>query len=468
MRKTIHNRFTALFCLFALCAAGAAQAGIPSTMLNQDEPSLAPILENVMPAVVNVVVKTKTRMAQRSPLFENPFFRHFFDMPNQQQQQAPAYRMAAGSGVIINADKGIIITNNHVVKDAETITVRLKDGRKFEAKLIGRDPASDVAVIKIDADNLTELPIADSSDLRVGDFVIAIGNPFGLSQTVTSGIVSALGRHGLNGLHDRFENFIQTDASINPGNSGGALINLKGELVGINSAILSRSGGNIGIGFAIPSNLVMKVAHQLMKYGEVKRGRLGVVGQDLTSDLAEAFGLNISKGVVIAQVVKGSAADKAGLKPRDVIVGVDNEKIDDFSDLARAIGLRTPGSKVQIKLIRDGKTQTVTATLGDAANAMESGPEQSEQLNEALHGAQFGQIPDDNPLAGKVEGVAVLDVDRGSPAARAGLRPGDIITSVNRQQVTSLKQFYKLASKDTPQLLLHIRRQHGALFLLIK
>src|SRR5699024_4857655 len=268
MRTSIRNRFTALFCLFALCMAGTAQAGIPSSMLDQEEPSLAPILENVMPAVVNVVVKTKTRMAQRSPLFENPFFRHFFEMPDHKQQE-PAYRMAAGSGVIIDADKGIIITTNHVVKDAETSAVRLKDRRKFEAKLICRDPASDIAVIKIDADHLDELPVADSSDLRVGDFVIAIGNPFGLSQTVTSGIVSALGRHGLNGLHDRFENFIQTDASINPGNSGGALINLKGQLVGINSAILSRSGGNIGIGFAIPSNLAMKVAHQLMKYGEV-------------------------------------------------------------------------------------------------------------------------------------------------------------------------------------------------------
>src|SRR5690625_3707765 len=305
MNASNRVRFTTLLGLFMLCIASTAQAGIPSAMLNKDNPSLAPMLKDVMPAVVNVVVDTKTQATQQNPLLENPFFRRFFDMPDP--RSAPRYGKAVGSGVIIDADKGLIITNNHVVENAEDITVRLSDDREFKAKLIGRAPSSDVAVIQIEADNLTELPVANSDNLRVGDFVIAIGNPFGLTQTVTSGIVSGLGRHGLG---DRFENFIQTDASINPGNSGGALINLDGELTGINTAILSRSGGNIGIGFAIPSNLVMKVYHQIMKYGEVRRGRLGVVGQNLTNDLAEAFGLDITHGVVVAQVMEDSRSEE--------------------------------------------------------------------------------------------------------------------------------------------------------------
>src|SRR5699024_3897083 len=280
-------------------------------------------------------------------------------------------------------------------------------------------------VLQIDADDLTELPVADSDSLRVGDFVIAIGNPFGLTQTVTSGIVSGLGRHGLG---NRFENFIQTDASINPGNSGGALINLDGQLVGINSAILSQSGGNIGIGFAIPSNLVMKVYNQIMEYGEVQRGRLGVVGQDLTHDLAAAFGLDTNQGVVIAKVTDDSPAEEAGLQPRDVITAVDGTSVDNFYDLARAIGLRLPGSEVDITFIRDGEEKTVTAVLGEASNVAGNNGSHSANgdLNEKLAGARFSEIPDDHPLAGRVEGVVVESVHRGSPAARAGLRSGDI------------------------------------------
>lgn len=458
MKAPTRARSMALLCLFALFMAGAAQADIPSSMLNKDDPSLAPMLQKVMPSVVNVVVKTKREV--HNPLFENPFFRRFFDAPEHNQ---PRYGKAVGSGVIIDADKGLIVTNNHVVENAKNITVRLNDDREFKAKLIGTAPASDLAVVQIDADHLTELPIANSSDLRVGDFVIAIGNPFGLTQTVTSGIVSGLGRHGLG---DRFENFIQTDASINPGNSGGALVNLDGELIGINTAILSRSGGNIGIGFAIPSNLVMKVYHQIMKYGQVKRGRLGVIGQNLTNDLAQAFGLDITQGVVVAQVMDDSPAAKAGIQARDVITAVDDQPINDFSDLARAIGLRTPGTQVKITLYRDGDKMTVPVTLGSAAKS--GGHMPASELNQALSGAKFGAIPPDSPLAGKVEGIAILKVRPGSPAARSGLRPGDIITSVNREQVTSLNQFYKLVKADTGQLLLHVRRQGGALFLLIK
>lgn len=459
MKTSIRARSTALLCLLALCMAGAAQADIPSGLLNKDDPSLAPMLQKVMPAVVNVVVKTKTEV--HNPLFENPFFRRFFDAPENHNQ--PRYSKAVGSGVIVDAGKGLIITNNHVVENAKNITVRLNDDREFKGKLIGTDPSSDLAVVQIDADNLTELPVADSSALRVGDFVIAIGNPFGLTQTVTSGIVSGLGRHGLG---DRFENFIQTDASINPGNSGGALVDLDGELVGINTAILSRSGGNIGIGFSIPSNLVMKVYHQITEYGEVKRGRLGVVGQNLTNDLAKAFDLDITQGVVVAQVMDDSPAAKAGIQARDVITAVDGQAIKNFSDLARAVGLRTPGTEVKIALIRDGDKQTITLTLGSAAEGSDSAP--AGELNKALTGATFGDIPADNPLSGKVKGVAILQVHPASPAARAGLRPGDVITSVNRKKITSVSQFYKLASADTKQLLLHVRRKGGALFLLIK
>lgn len=437
-----------------------AGAALPASLLQSDQPSLAPMLDKVLPAVVNIKVTGKAQQLAQNPLFNDPFFRHFFGPPNQQQREV--HPQAIGSGVIVNADKGLVLTNNHVIEDAEKIVVRLKDEREFKAKLVGTDPESDIAVLKIDADNLSELPMADSDSLRVGDFVVAIGNPFGLNQTVTSGIVSGLGRHGLG---NRYEDFIQTDASINPGNSGGALVNLDGKLVGINAAILSKTGGNIGIGFAIPINLARSTMNQILKYGEVKRGRLGVVGQDLTDELAKAFDLDLTHGVVIAQVVPDSPADKAGIKERDVIVKVDGNEIHDFSELANAIGLRRPGEKVKITLVRDGKRKTVTATLAERkANETTL----SENLFDGLEGAQFSNLSEDHPLAGKVKGVVVSQVAPGSPAARAGLEPGDVITSVNRKPVKTLDEFRKLAGADQDQLLLHIRRGRGALFLLIR
>ncbi|MES1925771.1 DegQ family serine endoprotease [Salinisphaera sp. T31B1] len=472
MRTHASTRLQAFILLVFLMLAGAsAQATVPSGMLAGDNPSLAPMLDKALPAVVNVVVTGKPQQMPDNPLFNDPFFRRFFDMPDQQKrQQAPSQPTATGSGVIVNADKGVVITNHHVVKDAEKIVVRLNDNREYDAKVIGDDPETDIAVLKIDAgnDKLTQLPIADSDNLRVGDFVVAIGNPFGLRQTVTSGIVSGLGRHGLG---NRYEDFIQTDASINPGNSGGALVNLDGELVGINSAILSRTGGNIGIGFAIPSNLVNTVYKQISKYGEVKRGRLGVVGQDLTSDLAKAFDLDINQGVVVAQVMPDSPAEKAGLKERDVITQVNGKPINDFSELANAIGLKSPGEKVKITILRNGKQQQVEATLAnaeDVASADSAGGNAGGDLAKGLAGASFGPIGDDNPLAGEVEGIAVTDIQPGSPAARAGLQPGDVITSINRQPITDVSQLSELAGPDTKQLLLHVRRGRGALFLLIR
>lgn len=457
-KATVHAVAAALAGLLFAHAAGAA---LPSALLKEDQPTLAPMLEDVLPAVVNVVVTGKAQTLPDHPLFQDPFFRKFFDMPEQQRPQRP---QAAGSGVIVDAGKGLILTNHHVIAQADEISVRLKDDREFEAELVGADPESDIAVLRIDAENLADLPVADSDELRVGDFVVAIGNPFGLRQTVTSGIVSGLGRHGLG---KRYENFIQTDASINPGNSGGALVNLKGELVGINTAILSQSGGNIGIGFAIPTNIATVVMQQIVEHGEVRRGHLGVVGQDLTNELAKAFDLDVNNGVVIAQVVPDSPADKAGLKERDVITAVNGTKVRDFADLANAIGLRSPGEEVEITYIRDGKKRRVTATLSQMEEE-QMAASTSGDLFEGLSGAQFGAVPESHPLAGEVQGVAVVQVAPGSRAARAGLQPGDIITSVNRKPVTSLAEFREAASADKKQLLLHVRRGRGALFILVR
>ncbi len=402
MTQLASLRYRAFFVLILALLGTSAQASIPSSMLSGDQPSLAPMLHKTLPAVVNVVVTGKAQQAPNNPLFNDPFFRQFFNTPQQKQQQQMQHPTAIGSGVIVNADKGYIVTNNHVVRDAQKIEVRLRDNRQFKAKVVGTDPATDLAVIQIKADNLTQLKLADSDKLQVGDFVVAVGNPFGLRQTVTSGIVSGLGRHIGNPEGEqgsRYQNFIQTDASINPGNSGGALLNLNGQLVGINSEILSQSGGNIGIGFAIPSNLVKTVYHQLVKYGKVKRGMLGVVGQNLTPDLAKAFGLNVDQGVVIAQVMPDSPAAKAGIKQRDVITAVNGKEINNFSDLQNAIGLRSPGDKVTIDLLRDGKKQEVHATLAKASDMTGAGDATTGgSLNKNLAGAQFGPLTDDNPL----------------------------------------------------------------------
>ena len=457
---TIRSLLLAGIAATGLAFVPAAHAELPAG-LSGDPPTLAPMLEEVMPAVVGIQVTGKARQTPDHPMFNDPFFRRFFGIPDDPQPQQPR---GVGSGVIVDADKGIVLTNNHVIQNADEVTVRLQDDRELTAEVVGTDPDSDIAVLRVDADDLTEITVADSDNLRVGDFVVAIGNPFGLRQTVTSGIVSALGRHGLG---NRYEDFIQTDASINPGNSGGALVNLEGELVGINTAILSRSGGNIGIGFAIPTNIATTVVEQIMEFGEVRRGQLGVVGQNLTNELAEAMDLDVTRGVLIAQVVEGSPADKAGIQERDVITGINGNDIKDFSELANAIGLRSPGEKVRIKLLRDGETRNVTATLTKADETQASAGNGDTGFP-ALEGAKIGAIPEDHDLAGEVEGVAVLDIARGSPAASSGLRPGDIITSVNRRPVDSLEAFRELVNSDAQQLLLHVRRGDGALFLLVR
>lgn len=440
-----------------------ASAHIPVAMLaptaNGQEPSLAPMLKNVLPAVVNIAVSGTVKV--KNPLMQDPFFRHFFGAPNNQQPQTREMQ-AIGSGVIVNADKGYVLTNNHVVAEADKIKVTLEDGRSFDAKLIGRDKATDIAVLQIKADNLTALPMADSDDLRVGDFVVAIGDPFGLGQTVTAGIVSALGRAtSMAG----YQNFIQTDASINPGNSGGALVNLKGQLVGINSEILSRSGGNIGIGFAIPTDLAHTVMEELIKHGHIEHGHIGIMIQKLTPGLAKALGVKTSEGVVVSKVMKGSPADKAGIKTEDVIVSANGHEITSPLQLRNAVGLLEVGQKVKLGVIRDNKKQTITVKVGKKSSASVSAGNTSD-LFEALQGASYSAL--EQPKAnGPQHGIVVGHVQPGSPAEQSGLRSGDVIMSVNRHTVSTIEQFQKLAGKKQSQLLLRVARSGGAMFLLL-
>ncbi len=325
-------------------------------------PSLAPMLKTVLPTVVNIAVSSKVQI--QNPLLNDPFFRRFFNVPPGQQQPQEREEQAIGSGVIVDAAKGYVLTNNHVVAQADKIKVRLNDDRQFDAKLIGTDPQTDLAVLQIKADGLSALPLGDSAQLQVGDFVVAIGSPFNLRQTVTSGIVSGLGRD--TGSNDgSYQDFIQTDASINPGNSGGALINLRGELVGINSQIYSQSGGSIGIGFSIPVNLAKSVMTQLITTGKVDRGRIGIVGQDLTPELVKAFGLkDNTHGALVAKVVPGSPADKAGLKAGDVVIAANGKAIKDMPELRNLIGLLKVGDKVELTVLRDGANKQITVVVG--------------------------------------------------------------------------------------------------------
>jgi len=439
-----------------------AHAALPSAWFsnNGEMPTLAPMLDQSKPAVVNIATLSHVRV-RNNPLMDDPFFRRFFNIP-QQQQPRHRTKQSLGSGVIFDAKKGLVLTNSHVIQRADQITVSLTDGRSFQAELVGSDPATDVALIKIPAEELTALILANSDQLRVGDFVVAIGNPFGLGQTVTSGIVSALGRSGL-GI-EGYENFIQTDASINPGNSGGALVNLRGELVGINTAIFSpgQRAGNIGIGFAIPSNMVKQISDQLIEYGEVKRAYLGVQMQDITDELASAFNIPPGQGAVITSIQKGSAADEAGLQIGDVITRVDGQKLRSADSLRNTVGLLMVGQTIKIDILRNGQDKTLKATVKEIKKQT-----QQATVHPKLSGASFGDIEPGSPYYGKINGVVVYEVKRGSPAWNAGLKTNDIITSVNKGKVTSLEDFKKRV-RNNGTLLFNLTRNRRAMFLILR
>ncbi|KEY91074.1 protease [Candidatus Photodesmus blepharus] len=450
MKKNLLS-ITILSLSVLISASFLCSAALPTGQL----PSLAPMLQKVTPAVVRISVEG-TRISRQ----QLPEQFHFFfgpNFPTERLQERPFKGL--GSGVIVNANEGHIVTNYHVINGAEKIRVKLHDGKEYDAKPIGSDQLSDVALLKLEkAKNLTQIQISDSDKLRVGDFAVAIGNPFGLGQTVTSGIVSALGRSGLN--IENFENFIQTDAAINSGNSGGALVNLNGELIGINTAILGPNGGNVGIGFAIPSNMMKNLIEQIKEFGEVKRGMLGVQGGEITSELAEALGYESSKGAFVSQVVPESAADKAGLKAGDIVVSINGKKIDTFGELRAKVATVGAGKKITLSVIRDGKLKKFDVTLGEhLINKTSAG-----KLHEGLAGAELANTEEKD----FVQGVKIISVAQGSNAAAYQLKPDDIIMGINRKRVKNLSELRAIIKRKPGILALNIQRGDRTIYLVIK
>ena len=460
--------------LSPLTATAAETASSAATA--QQMPSLAPMLEKVMPSVVSINVEGSTtvntpRMPRNfqqffgdnspfcqdgSPFQSSPFCQGGGAGDDSQGGGQQQKFMALGSGVIIDAAKGYVVTNNHVVDNANSIKVQLSDGRKFDAKVVGKDPRSDIALIQIqDPKNLTAIKIADSDALRVGDYTVAIGNPFGLGETVTSGIVSALGRSGLN--VENYENFIQTDAAINRGNSGGALVNLNGELIGINTAILAPDGGNIGIGFAIPSNMVKNLTAQMVQYGQVKRGELGILGTELNSELAKAMKVDAQRGAFVSQVMPNSSAAKAGIKAGDVITSLNGKPISSFAALRAEVGSMPIGSKVTLGLLRDGKPVNVSLELQQSSQNQVD----SSTIFSGIEGAEMSN-------KGADKGVVVNNVKANSPAARIGLKKGDVIMGANQQPVKNIAELRKILDSKPSVLALNIQRGDTSLYLLMQ
>ncbi len=402
------------------------------------------MLDRTRPAVVNIA--TLSTYQVRNPLLDDPFFRRFFNVPEGRRYRS---RQSAGSGVVVDAAQGYVVTNYHVVQRADEIAVTLSDGRTLKAELVGSDPQVDLAVLKVAPEELTEIDFADSAELRVGDFVVAIGNPFGLSQTVTSGIVSALGRSGL-GI-EGYEDFIQTDASINPGNSGGALVDLNGRLVGLNTAILAPAGGNVGIGFAIPANMVRAIMDQLIEHGEVRRGYLGLSVQGLNMRLAEAFGVDRQEGVVVVEVEPDSPASAAGIEPGDIITQVGERDVASISQFHGQTAIIFAGQEVDFGLIRSGRSREVTLEIGDELADKQRG----ERVDRRLRGTVLSNFRDDDSAG---EGVLVTEVDGDSAAWSFGLRPGDVIVGANRQAVRDLADLREGGRMNRDQLLLRVYR----------
>ena len=454
MKKVVNRLFAVGLIMTSTVAFHmSANAALPFFSEDKNEvPSLAPMLDKATPAIVSISVEGTQVSRQRVP----EMFKHFFGGPDEQVQERPFRGL--GSGVIIDADKGYVVTNNHVVDNANEITVTLTDGRELKAKKLGADAQSDIALLKIEPEKLVALPLADSDKVRVGDFVVAIGNPFGLSQTVTSGIVSALGRSGLNigGL----ENFIQTDAAINRGNSGGALISLRGELVGINTAIFGPNGGNVGIGFAIPSNMMKSLVDQIIEYGEVRRGLLGILGQDVDSGLAEAMNLNVSKGAFVSEVSPDSAAEKGGIQAGDIITDMNGVAVTSFQELRAKVGSKGAGSKIKLGLLRKGKKINVDVVLGDATQAVVA----AKEIHLALEGATLTN--------GKTKqgdtGVVISELVARSPAAMIGLQDGDVIIEVNRHKVDNVTALRNSLDEAKGVIALSVKRGNSSLYLVIR
>lgn len=437
---------------------GAAATALPMTDEKRGVLTIAPLLETVTPGVVNISVRVRVA-AQQNPLLKDPFFRRFFGVPDQPSERQA---MSAGSGVIVDAERGLVLTNHHVIDNADEVVVTLKDRRQFKAKLIGSDPETDIALLEIDARKLTAVIFGDSDALRVGDVVIAIGNPFGIGQTVTSGIVSALGRSGL-GI-EGYEDFIQTDASINPGNSGGALIDSQGRLIGINTAIIGPGGGNVGIGFAVPSNMARAVMAQLARYGEVRRGRLGVAVQDLTPDIAAALGLAQTSGAIVTNVEANSPAARQGVKAGDIVVAADGVPVRNATHLRNRIGLIPKGQSIALSLIRNGERKTVSIEVGTVQAAEMPG----DKAIPEFAGAVFRNLPADHPLRKSLEGVMVASVEPGSPAWRFGLRENDAIVAVNRRPVGSLDAFASAVKQADRVIAMNVIRHGASLFVVIE
>jgi Do/DeqQ family serine protease len=467
MKRNVLLVATGMIIAIAVLAALRATAWQPA-FKEGETPTLAPLLQRVTPAVVNIAVEG-TAAEAANPLLEDPFLRRFFEGPEAPALPPSSPRQSIGSGVIIDGNERLVVTNHHVVQGAASIIVTLSDRREYDATLVGSDAGTDIALLRVMADDtpLAEIPMGDSNAVAVGDYVVAIGNPFGLGQTATAGIVSAMGRSGVN--IESFEDFIQTDASINPGNSGGALVDINGRLLGVNTAILSGSGGNIGIGFAIPSNMVREVVEQLLKHGDVQRGRIGVAIQDVTPGLAKALELKTDRGALVTQVEPGSPADEAGIQAGDVVVAIDNQSIDSSADVRNTVGLVRAGETVAVTTLRNGDRRTVRTVVAPNSDAGRTAATRAADPDSVslLAGATIMELPRDHPAYGLVKGVWVSAVAPGSVAARFGLRADDVITGVNRGAIESVATLTAALSSAKPPIALQVQREGRSLFLLV-